>query len=136
MTTPSLRLLHNPEVTVRERGVMEKCTYCIQRISAARIEAKRENRRIVDGQLMTACQQACPTTAIVFGNLNDPASRVRQLKQAPQQYGVLDELNTQPRTTYLPRIFNVHQSLSAGAAERPPAEEADSGDAEIGEAPS
>ena len=82
-TTPSLQLLYNPDVTVRDRGVMEKCTYCIQRIMAARIRAEEENNRpIHDGEIVTACQAACPTQAIVFGNINDPNSRVAKLKQA------------------------------------------------------
>jgi molybdopterin-containing oxidoreductase family iron-sulfur binding subunit len=115
-TTEILKLLRNPEVTVRTRGVMEKCTYCIQRISAARIKAKRENRPIADGEVVTACQQACPTEAIVFGNLNDPQSRLVQLKKSPLDYGVLAELNTKPRTTYLPRIVNSHPSLPPPSA--------------------
>jgi molybdopterin-containing oxidoreductase family iron-sulfur binding subunit len=110
---PLLRLVHNPDVTVRSRGVMEKCTYCVQRINAARIEAKREDRTIRDGDVVTACQAACPTGAIVFGNINDRASRVFQLKQAPQSYGVLAELNTQPRTSYLARIRNVNPEIEA-----------------------
>ena len=77
---PSLQLLHNPEVTVRSRGVMEKRTYCVQRISAARIQAKLENRTIRDGEVVTACQAACPTGAIIFGDINDPSSRVARLK--------------------------------------------------------
>jgi molybdopterin-containing oxidoreductase family iron-sulfur binding subunit len=115
-TTPSLKLLHNPEVTVRSRGVMEKCTYCIQRISAARIAAKREHRGIADGEVLTACQQACPTSAIIFGNLNDAQARVTRLKQSPLNYGVLADLNTQPRTTYLPRIVNAHPDLPPPSA--------------------
>lgn len=109
--TPSLKLMRNPDVTVRSRGVMEKCSYCIQRISSARIHAKKENRAVADGEVLTACQQACPTQAIVFGNLNDSASLVGKLKQSPLNYGVLAELNTQPRTTYLPRIVNAHPDL-------------------------
>jgi molybdopterin-containing oxidoreductase family iron-sulfur binding subunit len=116
-TTPSLKLLHNPEVTVRSRGVMEKCTYCIQRISAGRIAAKREQRSIAQGEVVTACQQACPTQAIVFGNLNDPDDTLlKQLKRSPLNYGVLAELNTRPRTTYLPRVVNSHPDLPEPAA--------------------
>jgi len=85
---------------------MEKCTYCIQRISAARIEAEKENRSIRDGELKTACQQACPAQAIVFGNLQDPRSHVNQLKSHPLNYGMLAELNTRPRTSYLPKVRN------------------------------
>ena len=98
--------MHNPEVTVRTRGVMEKCTYCIQRISVARIEAEKENRVIRDGELKTACQQACPAQAIVFGNIRDPASKVTELKSHPLNYGMLAELNTRPRTSYLARVRN------------------------------
>ena len=109
--TPSLQLLHNPDVTVRSRGVMEKCTYCVQRINAARIQAKREDRLIRDGEVVTACQAACPTQAIVFGNLNDPSSRAAQLREHPLNYGLLTELNTRPRTTYLARLRNPNPAL-------------------------
>jgi Fe-S-cluster-containing dehydrogenase component len=94
----------NPQVTVRDRGVMEKCTYCIQRISAARIGARLEDRGVRDGEVVTACQQACPTQAIVFGDVNDPESEVSRLKRSPRNYALLGDLNTQPRTTYLARI--------------------------------
>jgi MoCo/4Fe-4S cofactor protein with predicted Tat translocation signal len=117
--TPVLKLLRNPDVTVRSRGVMEKCTYCIQRISAGRIEAKKENRPIRDGEVVTACQQSCPTQAIVFGNINDRKSTVYGLKQSPLNYGVLAELNTQPRTTYLARVVNPHPDLPPPAAATP-----------------
>src|SRR5439155_15783000 len=79
-TSPVLNLLHNPDVTVRSRGVMEKCTYCVQRINHARINAKEEDRQIRDGEIVTACQQSCPANAIVFGNINDAESRVPKLK--------------------------------------------------------
>jgi Fe-S-cluster-containing dehydrogenase component/anaerobic selenocysteine-containing dehydrogenase len=95
----------NPDVTVRNRGVMEKCTYCIQRIEGARIEADRDNRSLRDGDVVTACQAACPTQAIVFGNINDPASGVAKAKNDPRRYALLAELNTRPRTTYLAKII-------------------------------
>ncbi|HZZ57569.1 MAG TPA: hypothetical protein VFE31_07040 [Opitutaceae bacterium] len=99
-------LQKNPEVTVRSRGVMEKCTYCVQRIDDGRIAAERENRPLRDGEIRTACQQVCPAEAIVFGDLNDPAARVRARKAEPTHYGLLDDLNTRPRTTYLARLLN------------------------------
>jgi molybdopterin-containing oxidoreductase family iron-sulfur binding subunit len=107
----SLKLLRNPDVTVRSRGVMEKCTYCVQRITAARIDAQKEDRPIRDGEVKTACQQACPVQAIVFGNLRDGASAVARLKESPLNYSVLAELNTLPRTTHLARIVNPHPDL-------------------------
>jgi molybdopterin-containing oxidoreductase family iron-sulfur binding subunit len=97
---------YNPEVTVRSRGVMEKCTFCTQRISAARIQAKLEDRRIRDGEVVTACQQACPTQAIAFGDLNDPESRVRKLHDSERSYAMLDYLNIKPRTRYLVKLRN------------------------------
>jgi molybdopterin-containing oxidoreductase family iron-sulfur binding subunit len=97
---------HNPDVSVRSRGVMEKCTYCVQRISEARIHAQVDNRAIADGEVVTACQQACPTRAISFGNLNDKCAAVLREKGAPHSYALLEELNTRPRTTYLGRIRN------------------------------
>jgi molybdopterin-containing oxidoreductase family iron-sulfur binding subunit len=118
VTEPVGKLVYNPEVTVRSRGVMEKCTYCVQRINAARIAAKLEQLdsggalHIADGSLETACQQACPTEAIVFGNINDSESQVARLKASPLNYGVLSELGTRPRTTYLARLRNPHPDLS------------------------
>jgi molybdopterin-containing oxidoreductase family iron-sulfur binding subunit len=112
---PVLKMLANPEVTVRGRGVMEKCTYCVQRINTARIEAKREDRRIRDGEVVPACAQACPTRAIVFGDLNDPNSRVRKTKREPHNFGLLTELNTQPRTSYLGRLRNPNPDMPAAA---------------------
>ncbi|HUR45361.1 MAG TPA: TAT-variant-translocated molybdopterin oxidoreductase [Candidatus Saccharimonadales bacterium] len=117
--TPSLQLMYNPEVTVRSRGVMEKCTYCVQRIAAARIEADKENRSIKDGEVTTACAQACPTNAIVFGNLRDPESRVARLKKNPLNYAMLGDLNTFPRTTYLKKVRNPNPAmLEEGNEER------------------
>jgi Fe-S-cluster-containing dehydrogenase component len=111
-TTPSLKMARNPDVTVRSRGVMEKCTYCVQRINHARIDAKREDRKIRDGEVVTACEAACPTQAIVFGDVNDPESRVAQMKKEPRDYGVLAELNTRPRTSYLAAVRNPHPELA------------------------
>lgn len=112
--TRSLKLLRNPDVTVRSRGVMEKCTYCVQRINAARIQAKKEDRQIRDAEIVTACQAVCPTEAIVFGNINDPKSRVSTLKAEPRNYGLLAELNTKPRTSYLARLRNPNPEIERG----------------------
>ncbi|MBI2504090.1 MAG: TAT-variant-translocated molybdopterin oxidoreductase [Candidatus Latescibacteria bacterium] len=112
--TPSLQLQRNPDVTVRSRGVMEKCTYCVQRINAARIESKKADRPIADGEILTACQQVCPTGAIVFGNLKDKGSQVAALKASPLNYGILTDLNTAPRTTYLARVKNPNPEISEG----------------------
>ena len=109
--TPSLKLLRNPEVTVRSRGVMEKCTYCVQRINNVRIEAEKQNRNIRDAEIVTACEAACPAEAIIFGNANDPNSRVARLKAQPRNYLLLGELNTRPRTSYLAAVRNPNPEL-------------------------
>ncbi|HEY0792257.1 MAG TPA: TAT-variant-translocated molybdopterin oxidoreductase [Chthoniobacterales bacterium] len=102
--TPSAQLVWNPQVTVRSRGVMEKCTYCVQRIRTAQIQAQEENRPIRDGEVIPACAQACPADAISFGNVADPKSHVSRLKTLASNYSMLGDLNTRPRTTYLARV--------------------------------
>jgi molybdopterin-containing oxidoreductase family iron-sulfur binding subunit len=104
--------MRNPDVTVRSRGVMEKCSYCIQRIEAVKIEADKNNREIKDGEIITACQQACPTDAIVFGNMNDPNSRVSKRKETERDYEVLADLNFRPRTTYTAGVINPNPELA------------------------
>jgi MoCo/4Fe-4S cofactor protein with predicted Tat translocation signal len=112
-STPSLKLLRNPDVTVRPRGVMEKCTYCVQRINQARIHAKIENRPVGGDEVVTACQSVCPAQAIIFGNLADSTSAVARAKTSPRNYALLAELNTKPRTTYLARLGNPSEEISA-----------------------
>jgi molybdopterin-containing oxidoreductase family iron-sulfur binding subunit len=109
--TPQYKLMRNPEVSVRSRGVMEKCTYCTQRIASARIEAQKDGRAVKDGEILTACQAVCPTDAIVFGDLNDKGSQVAKLKQDKRNYTVLNELSTQPRTTYLAGLKNQNREM-------------------------
>jgi molybdopterin-containing oxidoreductase family iron-sulfur binding subunit len=110
-TTPQYKMMRNPDVSVRSRGVMEKCTYCVQRITHGRIAAEEENRKIRDGEVITACQQACPAGAIVFGDMNDPESRLSKLKAQQRNYGLLEDLNTRPRTTYLAVVQNPNPEL-------------------------
>lgn len=112
--TPTLKMQRNPNVSIRSRGVMEKCTYCVQRINVARITAEKEDRQIREGEIVTACQAACPAEAITFGNINDPNSQVAKLKATPLNYGILTELNTRPRTTYLARLKNLNPEIENG----------------------
>ena len=109
--TPQYKLMRNPEVSIRSRGVMEKCTYCTQRIAAARIEAEKDGRRVRDGEILTACQSACPANAIIFGDMNDPASKIAASKKDHRDYKLLNELNTQPRTTYLAGLKNQNKEM-------------------------
>jgi len=113
-TTESFKMLRNPEVSVRSRGVMEKCTYCVQRIVRARIDARNEERPLRDGEIVTACGQACPTRAIVFGDLNDKQSRVAALHRSERRYALLEELQTRPRTTYLAAVRNPNPEWRSG----------------------
>ncbi|HSE18337.1 MAG TPA: TAT-variant-translocated molybdopterin oxidoreductase [Pyrinomonadaceae bacterium] len=112
-TTPTYQLMRNPEVSVRSRGVMEKCTYCVQRIQNAKIQSELEDRKVRDGEILTACQAVCPTEAIVFGDVNDPNSRVSKMKQNERNYSLLGELNTRPRTTYLGQLKNPNPEIKS-----------------------
>jgi len=106
-----LKMMRNPDVSVRSRGVMEKCTYCVQRIQKAKIESEIEDRKVRDGEIVTACAQACPAEAIVFGDINDRSSRVAKLKSEERNYSLLGELNTKPRTTYLGAVRNKNPEM-------------------------
>jgi molybdopterin-containing oxidoreductase family iron-sulfur binding subunit len=117
-TTPQFKMMRNPEVTIRSRGVMEKCTYCVQRIQNAKIDSEKENRQVRDGEIVTACEAACPTDSIVFGNINDPNSRVSKLKSDTRNYSLLDDLNTHPRTTYLGAVRNPNPEIKRITATR------------------
>ncbi len=119
--TESLKLMRNPDVTVRSRGVMEKCSYCVQRIQEAKITADKENRDIRDGEIVTACQQACPAKAIVFGNINDKNSRVVKLRDDQRSYQLMADLNTRPRTKYTAIVMNPNEELEQSPVEHAPA---------------
>jgi molybdopterin-containing oxidoreductase family iron-sulfur binding subunit len=126
---PIRQMGFNPDVTVRMRGVMEKCTYCVQRIAGAKIKAKnahlageRQSELLADGEVLTACQQACPTQAITFGNLNDRAAAVTALHMNPRAYGVLEELNTRPRGKHLAKVRNPSASVASEHPATAPAE--------------
>lgn len=119
--TESLKLSRNPDVSVRSRGVMEKCSYCVQRITAAKIEADKENRAIRDGDIVTACQQACPASAITFGNINDKSSKVTALRADTRTYQVIADQNTRPRTTYIAEVLNLNSELEEAPVEHAPA---------------
>ena len=118
--TESLKLSRNPDVSVRSRGVMEKCSYCVQRITAAKVEADKGNRAVADGEIVTACQQACPASAITFGNLNDKQSRVAKLQAGERSYQVLADQNTRPRTKYVAAVLNPNQELQDAPVEHLP----------------
>jgi Fe-S-cluster-containing dehydrogenase component len=119
--TESLKLMRNPDVSVRSRGVMEKCSYCVQRIQEAKIRSDKENRSIRDGEIMTACQQACPAGAITFGNINDKNSKVTGLRSQQRSYQVIADINTRPRTTYVAEVLNPNQDLEEAPVEHDPA---------------
>jgi MoCo/4Fe-4S cofactor protein with predicted Tat translocation signal len=110
--TPTYQLMRNPDVSVRSRGVMEKCTYCVQRIQGAKIQSELEGRKVRDGEIVTACQAVCPTEAIVFGDVNDPNSKVSKLKAEERNYGLLADLNTKPRTSYLSALRNPNPEIN------------------------
>jgi len=116
-TTESLMSLRNPNVTVRSRGVMEKCSYCVQRIQSAKIESEKQDRSVRDGEIVTACEAVCPAQAIVFGNINDKNSRVAKLKASTRDYSLLAELNTRPRTTYQARLRNPNPAMPGAGKE-------------------
>jgi molybdopterin-containing oxidoreductase family iron-sulfur binding subunit len=111
MNTDLGRMVLNPDVTVRARGVIEKCSFCVQRIQLGKLDAKKAKRRPQDGEIITACAQSCPTNAIIFGDMKDPDSQVAQIlrrEDGERAFHVLEELNTQPNVTYLTKIRNIN----------------------------
>ncbi len=122
-----LKMVNNPDVTVRGRGIMEKCSYCVQRINDARIESKKDGREIREGEIVTACQQACPTKTIIFGNIADENSAVAKMRKDPRSYLVLEEVGTRPRTSHLAKLRNPNPGIEAlrrAAAPQPMEEKA------------
>jgi molybdopterin-containing oxidoreductase family iron-sulfur binding subunit len=115
-TTETLKLQRNPDVSVRSRGVMEKCTYCVQRIREAEITAEIESRPVRDGEIKTACQQVCPTEAIIFGDKNNRQNQVAKRQAEKLSYSMLSDLNTRPRTTYLAELRNPNPALKEGTS--------------------
>jgi molybdopterin-containing oxidoreductase family iron-sulfur binding subunit len=111
------RMVINPDVTVRSRGVMEKCSFCIQRIQAGKLQAKLENRKVKDGDVKTACQQSCPADAIIFGDVNDKNSEIAKLFNNERSYVLLEEYNVQPSVSYMTKIRNVDEDLAGGHTE-------------------
>jgi molybdopterin-containing oxidoreductase family iron-sulfur binding subunit len=103
----------NPDVTVRTRGVMEKCSFCIQRIQAGKLSAKRENRKMQDGDVKTACMTACPSNAIVFGDMNDPTSEISKLYKNERSYHMLEEVGIKPSVVYMTKIRNVQDNIKS-----------------------
>ena len=112
MTDPLARMVLNPDVVVRSRGVMEKCSFCVQRIQAGKLNAKMEKRAVKDGEVKTACQQTCPANAIVFGDLNNPESEISKLVVNKRGYGILTELNVRPNITYMSKVRATPEQLS------------------------
>ncbi len=124
--------MRNPDVSVRSRGVMEKCSYCVQRITAAKIEADKENRNIRDGEIVTACQQACPASAIVFGNINDTDSRVAKLRAQQRSYQVIADRTRARGRQYVAEVLNLNQELEETPVEHAPAKRQGTGNREQG----